>query len=700
MRVARERDRLSAFSVRLLQAYAWTLSILGAAAVVSALLLSPPARVGLISIMLGTVAVAVLRWGGIPLSKYSYLTMTPVPALVLAIWAGVAEATAAVWLGTILGDRLLLRKPGQPALINAGREALSVVLAAVLYDAALEGAFPGGGASALSVEALPAHVALIISYFVLNRGLFYFSLIYRRKLTAGEWMVVLRYEVVAAFLAVMAVAVTVVTLEHYLEDFAWLLNLTFLVFAGLLARELVGQAIASEEQQKITAMERVIAAGMPLHDSVRQIAGLGTRILDWAALRVERWSPGGWDTLYEEGDSRPFDGALAGMRQKVSRDRVIVIDDAVREGLGDGHSYRSILFYPLRYGDSVLGVLGLAHHKPRMYGRKEVDLVDRLAQQLALAIQLDGLVGPMVHTAQRVGEEAGTLRNTATGLRRSGEEVAANAEAIRRRIMEQTARTDGGLRATSALSESAARVAADASESASRSREAARLAEQNRETISQAVARLVELRDFVRGAAQDIREFTSLAARITESVGVIRQIAEQTNLLALNAAIEAARAGEHGKGFAVVADEVRNLADLSARAAGDVNRILDQVQAQVERVTLEMDRGEESVKGVGELSQGALDALNAIVNATMDAGELATRIAERVVAQQGELLTLREQIAAIAEIAVGNDEDVRRVADAAKRQAESLVELEQATQSLAGIAEELNGLIKRFTELA
>ncbi|MBI4540012.1 MAG: hypothetical protein HY704_10955 [Gemmatimonadetes bacterium] len=342
----------------------------------------------------------------------------------------------------------------------------------------------------------------------------------------------------------------------------------------------------------------------------------------------------------------------------------------------------------------------MAHHKPRMYGRKEVDLVDRLAQQLALAIQLDGLVRPMVQTAQQVGEEAVKLRSTATRLRHSGEEVAANAEAIRRRIMEQTTRTDDGLRATSALSEAAARMATDASESANRSREAARLAEQNRETISQAVARLVDLRDFVRTSAHDIREFASLAERITESVGVIRQIAEQTNLLALNAAIEAARAGEHGKGFAVVSDEVRNLADLSARAADDVTRIIGELRAQVQRVTQEMDQGEESVKGVGELSQGALDALNAIVTATMDAGEAATRIAERVMAQQAELVTLREQIAAIAQIAEGNDEDVRRVADAARRQADSLAELESATQTLAGIAEQLNVLIKRFTELA
>ncbi|MBI4520004.1 MAG: GAF domain-containing protein [Gemmatimonadetes bacterium] len=696
----REREQLGAFTLGVLRSYAWGMLAVGSLSVIGALLLEPPDRIGLISAVLGAVAAAVLRWGGIPLTKYAYLTMTAVPALVLAIWSGVGVAAVAVWMGTYVGDRFLLRKTSAPSAINAGREALSIVLAALLYDVALAGAFPAGGASPFSVDAIPAHVALIIGYFVLNRGFFYFSLILRRKLTAAEWMVVIRYEVVAAFLAVIAVAISLGTLQQYLSDFAWLLNLTFLVFAGLFARELVSQAISSEEQQKITAMERVIAAGMPLEDSVRQIAGLGLRILDWTAIRIERWKPDGWEAVYEDGPLSAFEAAVASTRQRAARDRVIIVDDAVREGMASPGSVRSLLFYPLKYGESVLGVLELAHHKPRMYGRKELDLVDRLAQQLALAIQLDGLVGPMVDTAQRVGSETATLRSTATRLLHAGEEVATNAEAIRRRIMEQTVRTDGGLRATNALSESASRMATDASESASRSRDAARLSEKNLETISQAVARLVDLRDFVRTAARDIRDFASLAGRITDSVGVIRQISEQTNLLALNAAIEASRAGEDGKGFGVVADEVRNLADLTGRAADDVDRLIGGLTDQVQRVTKEMDQGEASVKGVGELSRGALDALNAIVTATMDAGELATSIAEQVIAQQAELVTLREQIAAIAEMAEGNDEDVRRVADVARRQADSLVNLEHATQSLVAIAEELNVLIKRFTELA
>src|SRR5256886_13386422 len=117
-----------------------------------------------------------------------------------------------------------------------------------------------------------------------------------------------------------------------------------------------------------------------------------------------------------------------------------------------------------------------------------------------------------------------------------------------------------------------------------------------------------------------------MSRRITGFIGSIRELAEMTNLLALNAAIEAARAGKHGKGFGVVADEVRHLAEQSATAAAEAGDLVQDIHTQVGEVVEQMRRGQVNVGGVEELSAAALEALDAIVAATAEATAHAARI--------------------------------------------------------------------------
>ena len=182
----------------------------------------------------------------------------------------------------------------------------------------------------------------------------------------------------------------------------------------------------------------------------------------------------------------------------------------------------------------------------------------------------------------------------------------------------------------SATSNDIARNCQAAAGSASRSTE---LAELGSSVVRSNVAIMGRIADQVQSAAQTIENLGSQSDRIGEIVGTIEDIADQTNLLALNAAIEAARAGEQGRGFAVVADEVRALAERTTRATREIGEMIKAVQQQTRAAVSVMERGVEEVeKGTLEASRSgaALDEiLSQIGGLAMQINQIATAAEEQ-----------------------------------------------------------------------
>ncbi|HEX2188440.1 MAG TPA: methyl-accepting chemotaxis protein [Longimicrobiaceae bacterium] len=687
--------------VAVLRGYARGMSWLGGLVLLAALAVAAPDAPGWGLAAAGAVAVAGFRWWAVPLSKYAYVTMTVVPVGALTLLGAPVAAVAAAWAGTAVGD-VLRRRGGFPALVNAGREALAACASAGVFLGVLRVVAPPGGPSALSVDGVPALVAYLIAYLVFSRGLFYFSLAFRGKLHPGEWMVLFRHEVIAASLGAVATLAVAGAFALYGDGLGWLFILAFIGAAGVFARALVLEGIASEELRKVMAMETVIAAGVPLHESLADIERLAARLVEWRWLHVYVRSGDGLVPVYPSASPpAALDAARPLRRAALDSDVPVVVADAAADPrLPAGGEVRSVVEQPLRYGRAMMGVLEIAHHRSRSYGPTELRLIERFGRQVALALQLDSLVRPMGQAASEIEAQLRGLGDTATGMRQSGERVAAAAAGIRTGIEVQAGRTAAGLELTSGLAAAAAEMADDAGVVAERSRDAGRLAAENRGAIHQAVGRLVELRDFVDLEAREIAALAGASERISRLVGAIREFADQTNLLALNAAIEAARAGEHGRGFAVVADEVRRLADSSAGASQEAMEMAAAIGAQVEATVRRMEQGAQRVADVGELSQVALEAVERIVAAAEGAAQLTGRIAERVAEQRSGIAGLHDELGAVAEVAERNGAGVRAVADAARGQAESLAEIESAAAALRAVSERLNGYIARFTAVS
>jgi methyl-accepting chemotaxis protein len=200
--------------------------------------------------------------------------------------------------------------------------------------------------------------------------------------------------------------------------------------------------------------------------------------------------------------------------------------------------------------------------------------------------------------------------------------------------------------------------------------------------VGAAVDKIQQIAFIVSDAAGVVEKLGNSSAEIGEIVQVIEEIADQTNLLALNAAIEAARAGEQGRGFAVVADEVRKLAERTAQATKQISTTIKQIQADTQQAVRGMQRGDAEVQEGLKLAQHAGNALETIVRSTTDVAHIVARMAAAMEQQS----STSHQVA----------QSIEHMSSAIQETTASLGEVARSTERLQEQTEGLQELVSRF----
>jgi len=325
------------------------------------------------------------------------------------------------------------------------------------------------------------------------------------------------------------------------------------------------------------------------------------------------------------------------------------------------------------------------------------DEVGRLCVAFAkMTDQLKGLLEQIQHSSEQVSAASSDLSEGSEQCAETITHVAGKVSDIAGAAQQQNDTMINVVSQIRNMTENVTSIATSAERMSSASANAGKAAEQGEAAINRAVSQMDQITDTVDQSAEAVAELGVRSQEIGEIINTISGIADQTNLLALNAAIEAARAGEHGRGFAVVADEVRKLAEQSSEAAGEVASIIQAIQSETQKAVNSMKKGTDAVKTgsevvaqVGEQFQKIVDNVKEVDALIHEAAKAATATAD----SSSEVLNSAEEVEKVTNTVTGN---IDSISSATEEQSATMEEIAASTRNLSELAADLKKELQKF----
>ena len=307
---------------------------------------------------------------------------------------------------------------------------------------------------------------------------------------------------------------------------------------------------------------------------------------------------------------------------------------------------------PIKETESVLQILSTGDLTAKLTGnykgsfKRLQDYVNNLGSSLSALIE-------------EVIESIQATASASTEISSSAEEMAAGAQ-------EQSAQSSEVASAVEQMTRTIIETTQNAGKAADTSNAAKEKAFEGGKKVELTIKGMEKIAEVVNQAAATIKELGNSSDQIGEIIGVINDIADQTNLLALNAAIEAARAGEQGRGFAVVADEVRKLAERTTKATKEIAGMIEQIQKDTDGAVKSISRGTEEVDNGKELTKQVGESYQEIIAHTTNVGDVINQVAAASEEQSATAEEISRSIEAITTVSQESASGVQQIANASE----------------------------------